>query len=115
MRFLDILGRVAKGAKVAAPLVAPAISPAAGAITQIVMNAVIRAEEAGGTGANKKKVVMAEVLPIVAPLLTTMLATSGKNVNLNAEGVNDSVSQIVEGVVKLLNAVEVPATTTAGS
>ena len=56
---------------------------------------------------------MDEVLPLVTPLLMTLLAASGKNVNLNAEGVNDAVGDIVEGVVKLLKAVEVPATVTA--
>jgi len=115
VKFLDVLGRVAKGAQVVAPAVIPAINPAAGAITQIVLNAVVRAEEAGGTGVNKKQAVMTEVLPIVTPLLTTLLATSGKNLNLNAEGVSDAVGEIVEGVVKLLKAVEVPATVTAGS
>lgn len=113
MRFLDILGRVTKGAQAVAPLVVPAINPAAGVITQLVLNAVVRAEETGGSGSTKKEAVMREVLPVVTPLLTTLLATSGKNVNLNAGGVNEAVSEIVEGVVKLLKAVEMPATVTA--
>ena len=113
MRFLDILGKVSKGAQVVAPMVIPMINPAAGTITQIVLNAVVKAEAIGGSGGAKKEQVMAEVLPVVTPLLTTLLAASGKNVNLNAAGVTDAVGDIVEGVVKLLKAVEVPATSTA--
>jgi hypothetical protein len=115
VKFLDILGHIAKGAQAVAPVVIPAINPAAGAITQLVLSAVVRAEEAGGSGSAKKQQVLAEVLPIATPLLTTMLSASGRNVNLNQQGVSDAVGQIIEGVVSLLKAVEVPAATSAST
>jgi hypothetical protein len=109
MGFLDTLRKITKIGQVVAPGVITAINPAAGAITGLIINAVVKAEESGGSGPGKKQQVMDEVLPIVAPLVSTVLASSGAKVNLNSTGVNNSVSQIVDGVVSLLNAMEAPA------
>ena len=115
MSFLDTLRKITKISQVVAPGVITAINPAAGAITGVIINAVVKAEESGGSGAGKKQQVMDEVLPIVGPLVSTVLASSGAKVNLNSTGVINSVSQIVDGVVSLLNAMEAPtAATTEG-
>src|SRR4051794_31737902 len=115
MSFLSTLRGIAKIGEVVAPGVVTAINPAAGAITGVVVNAVVKAEETGGSGPGKKQQVMDEVLPIVGPLVSTILASSGAKVNLNSTGVTTSVSQIVDGVVSLLNAVEAPAAATTGT
>jgi hypothetical protein len=115
MKFLEILGNIAKRAQTVAPAVIPAVSPAAGAITQLVLNAVVKTEQAGGDGPAKKERVMAEVAPTVIPLLTTLLKASGKNVNFDAQGVSAALAQIVEGVVMLLKAIDVPTTATAST
>jgi hypothetical protein len=115
MSFLSKLRGIAKIGEVVAPGVVTAINPAAGAITGVVVNAVVKAEETGGSGPGKKQQVMDEVLPIVGPLVSTILASSGAKVSLNSKGVTTSVSQIVDGVVSLLNAVEAPAAATTGT
>jgi len=110
-KFKDIL----KVGEVAAPTVVTAINPAAGAITGLILNSVAKAEQTGSSGADKKKQVVAEVLPSVAPIVNAVLASSGAKVNLDAAGVNNGVSQIVDGVVSLLNSMQAPAAATAGT
>jgi hypothetical protein len=114
MSFLSTLGKIAKIGQVVAPGVVTAINPAAGAITGLVVNAVVKAEETGGSGSSKKQQVMNEVLPSIGPLVSTILASSGAKVNLNSAGVTNAASQIVDGVVALLNAIEAPAAATTG-
>jgi hypothetical protein len=115
MSFLSTLRGITKVGEVVAPSVVTAINPAAGAITGVIVNAVVKAEETGGSGPGKKQEVMDEVLPIVGPLVSTLLASSGAKVNLNSAGVTNSVSQIVDGVVSLLNAIEAPAAAMTGT
>ncbi len=114
MGILHVLKSIGKGAQAVVPAVVPAINPAAGAITQLILNAVARAEQGGGGGVAKKQQVMTEVLPIAGPLLTTILQASGGKVELDSRGINDAVSEIVEGIVKLLKAVDVHAAAAAG-
>jgi len=92
-----------------------AINPAAGAITGLILNSVAKAEQTGSSGADKKKQVVAEVLPSVAPIVNAVLASSGAKVNLDAAGVNNGVGQIVDGVVSLLNSMQAAAAATAGT
>ena len=113
MSFLSTLGKILKVADTAAPAAISAINPAAGAITGLVLNSVVKAEQSGGTGTAKKQQVMNEVLPAVGPLINTILQASGTKVNMNAQGVETAVGQIVDGVVALLNAVQTPATAPA--
>ena len=115
MSFLSVLGKIAKAGETVAPAAVTAINPAAGAITGIVLNAVVKAEQAGGTGASKKQQVMNQVLPAIVPLISTVAKSTGTQVNLNSTGANNAVSQIVDGVVALLNAVEAPTAATTGS
>lgn len=113
MGILHVLKTIGKGAQAVVPAVVPAINPAAGAITQLILNAVVHAEQSGVGGAVKKQQVMNEVVPIAGPLLTTILQTTGGKVKLDSQGINDAVSEIVEGIVKLLKAVDVPAAAVA--
>jgi len=114
MSFLSVLGTVAKiGETAAAPAAVSAINPAAGLITSLVINAVIKAEQRGGTGSAKKQQVLAELLPVITPIVGTLVQTSNPKVSINPEGVNQAISQIVDGVVSLLNAVQAQATSAA--
>ena len=113
MSFLTVLSKVLSATEALAPTVANAINPAAGAIVNVVVSSVARVEQAGGTGASKKEAVMAEVMPLLLPLLTAVLKSSRANVNLNPDGIREAASQIVDGVVALLNAVQPSATPAA--
>lgn len=115
MSFLKVLGKVLSATEALAPTVANAINPAAGAIVNVVVTAVARAEQAGGSGASKKEAVMAEALPLLMPLLQAVLKSSKANVNLNPEGIRTATSQMVDGVVALMNAVQAPTGAAAGS
>jgi hypothetical protein len=116
MSFLSTLGKILKFGQAVAPGVVTAINPAAGAITGVALNAVVKAEESGGTGPQKKQKVMQEVIPTVGPLVSTLLASSGAKVDLNSTGVTNAVSQIVDGIVSLLNAIQAaPAAAATGA
>jgi hypothetical protein len=115
MSFLTTLGKILKAGQLAAPTVVTAINPAAGAITGIILNAVVKAEQSGASGPDKKKQVVAEVLPTIGPLVSAVLGASGATVNLNSAGVTNAVGEIVDGVVALLNAIETPTAATTGS
>jgi hypothetical protein len=110
-KFKDIL----KVGEVVAPTVVTAINPAAGAITGLILNSVAKAEQTGASGPDKKKQVVSEVLPSVAPIVNAVLASSGAKVNLDAAGVNNGIGQIVDGVVSLLNSMQAPAAATTGT
>jgi hypothetical protein len=109
MSFLSTLGKIFKVADTAAPAAVTAINPAAGAITGLVLNSVIKAEQGGGTGPAKKQQVLTEVLPAVGPLIGTVLQVSGVTANMNGPGVEAAIGQMVDGVVALLNAIQTPA------
>jgi hypothetical protein len=115
MSFLTTLGKILKVGEVVGPSVVTTINPAAGAITGLILNAVVKAEKTGGSGAEKKKQVVAEVLPTVGPLVNAVVASSGAKVNLDSAGATNGISQIVDGIVALLNAMEVPAAATTGT
>jgi hypothetical protein len=109
MSFLNALGKILKVADTAAPAAISAINPAAGAITGLVLNSVVKAEQAGGTGPAKKEQVLNEVLPAVNPLIATVLQASGVTANMSGPGVEAGIGQMVDGVVTLLNAIQTPA------
>ena len=77
MSFLSVLKKIGKVGEAVAPVAVTAINPAAGAITGMVVNAVVKAEESGGSGPEKKQKVMSEVLPMVGPLVTAVLQSAG--------------------------------------
>jgi hypothetical protein len=115
MSFLSVLGKIAKIGGAVAPAAATAISPTAGAITGLVVNAVIKAEQAGGTGSVKKELVMKQVLPVVTPLILTLMQNSGTKVTVDPTGTEKAVSQIVDGVVALMNSLDAQTQATASS
>jgi hypothetical protein len=115
MSFLSKLKDILKVGEKVAPTVVTAINPAAGAITGLILNAVAKAEQTGASGADKKKQVVAEVLPSVAPVVNAVLASSGAKVNLDTAGVTSGVGQIVDGVVSLLNSMQAPAAAATGT
>jgi hypothetical protein len=115
MSLRSILGDVVKVGGIVAPEVVTALNPAAGAITQLVLNGIIKAEQSGGDSASKKQQVVNAVLPSVAPTLNTVLPTAGGAANIDSQGVHDAVGQMVDAFVKLLNSVQVPAAAAAAA
>lgn len=109
MGFLSVFSKILKAGETVAPAVLTAVNPAAGAITSLVVSAVIKAEQAGGEGSDKKEQVMAQLAPMVAPMVASILQASGSKVTVDPAGVNQAISQMVEGVVALLNALKAPA------
>jgi len=115
MSFLSKFKDIFKVGEAVAPAVVTAINPAAGAITGLILNAVAKAEQTGASGADKKKQVVAEVLPSVAPIVNAVLASSGGKVNLDPAVMTNGVGQIVDGVVSLLNSMQAAAAATTGT
>jgi len=109
MSFLKVFANIVKVGSAIAPNAATAVNPAAGAITSLVVNAVIKAEQAGGSGAEKKQQVMAQVAPVVAPMVAAIMQAAGSKVTVDPDGVNRAISQTVDGMVALLNAIQAPA------
>ena len=58
---------------------------------------------------------MQQVLPLVTPVVLTLMQSSGEKVTLDPAGSEKAVSQIVDGVVALMNALGAPAQTTASA
>jgi hypothetical protein len=116
MNILKALGAIAKVGEAVAPIAVTAVNPAAGAITSLVLNAVVKAEQAGGTGPQKREQVLASLGPMVAPLVASIMQAAGSKVKVDPNGVNQAVGQIADGIVALLNSMQVPAgqATTAG-
>ena len=115
MSFMSVLGHIMKIGGSVAPAAITAVNPAAGAITSLVVSAVIKAEEAGGSGPEKKKQVLQQLGPMVAPMVGTIMQAAGSKVSVDPAGVNTALSQIVDGVVALLNSLRAPATTSAST
>lgn len=115
MGFLTNLKKILNVSEAVAPSVVSAINPAAGAITGLIINAVVKAEDAGGSGPDKKKQVVAEVLPSVAPIVGAVLGSSGAKVNLDPTALNTSIGQIVDGIVALLNSMQVASAAAPGA
>jgi hypothetical protein len=113
--FLSTFAKVLKIGGSVAPGIITAVNPAAGAITSLVVNAVIQAEEAGGSGPEKKQAVMAQVAPMVAPMVGAIMQATGSKVIVDPAGVNQALSQTVDGVVALLNAIKAPAAASAST
>jgi hypothetical protein len=115
MGFLSNLKKILNVSEAEAPSVVTAINPAAGAITGLILNAVVKAEDAGGSGPDKKKQVVAAVLPSVAPIVGAVLGSSGAKVNLDPTALNAGIGQIVDGFVALLNSMQAPAVAASGA
>jgi len=113
MSFLNVLKGILHVGEAVAPQVATAINPVAGALVGVVVNAVTQAEQKGGTGADKKDAVMKEVLPIAESIMGAVLQTKG--VKINSAQLNTAMSDIVDGVVALLNSVGAASSAAAGT
>jgi hypothetical protein len=109
MGFLKVLSSVFKVGEAIAPAAITAVNPAAGAITSLVVNAVIKAEQAGGSGPEKRNQVVTQIAPLVAPMVASIMQAAGSKVQLDPNGVNQAVGQIADGVVALLNSMRAPA------
>jgi hypothetical protein len=110
--FLNVLKGILHIGEAVGPQVATAINPAAGALVGIVVNAVTQAEQKGGTGPDKKQEVMTQVLPVAESILGAVLQAKGVKID-NAQ-LNTAMSNIVDGVVALMNSIGGVAATTAG-
>lgn len=109
MGLRSILGDIVKVGVVVAPDAVTAFNPAAGAITQLVVNGIIKAEQSGAGGGSKKQQVVNSVIPAVEPTLKTMFQTAGGTASVDPQGANEAVGQLVDAFVKLLNSIQVPA------
>jgi hypothetical protein len=109
MGFLKVLSGILKVGEAIAPAVVTSVNPAAGAITSLVVSAVVKAEQAGGTGPEKRQQVMTQLAPMVAPMVASIMQAAGSKVQVDPNGVNQAVGQIVDGVVALLNSMQAPA------
>lgn len=115
MGFLKVLGAVAKVGEAIAPAAITAVNPAAGAITGLVLNAVVKAEQAGGTGPEKRQQVVQQLAPMVAPMVASIMQAAGSKVQVDPNGVNQAVGQIADGIVALLNSMQTPAAQTTSA
>jgi len=113
MSFLKVLGQIGKVGAGIAPVALTAINPAAGAITSLVLGAVIKAEETQASGPEKRQQVIQQLAPLVGPMVSTIAQAAGSKLTVNPEGVNKAVGQMVDGVVALLNALQAPAAASA--
>ena len=116
MGFLKVLGSVLHAGVDAAPTVATAINPAAGALVGLVVHSVTQAEQAGGTGVQKKAQVMQDVLPAATGVVNAALQARNVNTQLNSTQISTAVGSMVDSVVALMNSVQAdPAATTPAS
>jgi hypothetical protein len=88
MSFLTTLRKIGRIGEVVAPFAITTINPAAGAITGMVVNTVVNAEAAGGSGPDNKEQVMRHVLPVAGPLVSTILAGCGKTSEASGNAAN---------------------------
>jgi hypothetical protein len=109
MGFMKVLNAVAKVGEAIAPAAVTAINPTAGAITSLVVNAVIKAEQTGGSGPQKRQQVMAQLAPMVAPMVAGIMQAAGSKVQVDPNSANQAVGQIADGIVALLNSLQVQA------
>ena len=86
-----------------APAILSAINPAAGALAQVAIRAIITAEAKHGAGNGEiKKQTAMESMGIAAPLAMILLQASGRTVN--EEQFAEGISKITDGFVEVLNA-----------
>jgi hypothetical protein len=115
MGFLKVLSTIFKVGEAIAPAVVTSVNPAAGAITSLVVSAVVKAEQAGGSGPEKRQQVLAQLAPMVGPMVASIMQASGSKVQLDPNVLNQSVGQIVDGVVALMNSMQPAAQKTSAS
>lgn len=106
MNVVKILGTALRVGEAAAPAVASAINPAAGAVIGVVVDAVTKAEATGGSSVAKKEQVMQTVLPAASSIMSAVLRTKNPNVHVDPNQLSTAVSSIVDGVVALMHSVQ---------
>jgi hypothetical protein len=106
MSFLKKLGGALNVGQAVAPTVATAINPAAGALVGLIVHAVTQAEQAGGTGAQKKAAAVQDVLPVATTLVTAALQARADKAQINPTQLSSAVGSMVDGVVALMNSVQ---------
>src|SRR5215475_1502565 len=106
MSFLNVLKIVGQVGGTVAPSVATAINPGAGALVALIVNAVVQAEEAGGTGPAKKAAVVASVLPTATTILNASLQARGAKTQIDPGQLSTAVGKIVDGIVELMNSIQ---------
>ena len=116
MGFLNVLGKVLKVSEAVGPSVATAINPAAGALVSLVVHSVTEAEQAGGTGAEKKVAAVKSVLPAATSVVTAAIQAKNPKAQLDPAQLSNAVGNLVDGVVALMNSVQpAAAATSAGA
>jgi hypothetical protein len=115
----SVLGRIGKGLLGAgtAEGIVTAINPVAGAISALVLNAIAKAEAHGGTATDKKQRVVAEVTPFIQPLIATVLTSEHVPIsvaNIDSDGIRQAVDKLADGVIALLDAIEVTEAAATG-
>ena len=106
MSFLHVLGDALHIGEAVAPGVVTAINPAAGAVVGLVVQAVTQAEQAGGTGAQKKAAAVQAVAPAAVGAVNAILQAKGSSAAVDPAQVSTAVGSLVDGVVGLLNSVQ---------
>ena len=115
MSFLKVLGGALKVGQAVAPTVATAVNPAAGALVGLIVNSVTQAEQAGGTGAQKKAAVVQDVLPVATTLVVAALQARNAKAQVDPAHLSSAVGSMVDGVVSLMNSVQTAEGKTTGA
>ena len=102
MSFKGIMKGIWTGVKVAAPIIAPVAAILGVPMLGTIMNAIISAENAGGTGPQKLAVAL-QSLSVAAPLIIDQLERS-LGVDIPEEAAAAFVKAQTEAVVQLMNA-----------
>ena len=109
MSFLKILKNIVSIGEAVAPSVATVMNPAAGALVGLVVNAVTQAEQAGGSGAEKRLAVMQSLLQAATVIVNASLHAQGAKTQVDPVKLSSAIGSIVDGVVALMNSVQAPA------
>jgi hypothetical protein len=58
---------------------------------------------------------MQQLVPTIAPMVATIMQAAGSKVTVDPSGLNQAISQMVDGVVALMNALQAPVTTSSST
>ena len=113
MSFLGTLGKIGRSiGRVAlryGPFVAGTVNPLAGQIAQIIVEAIIEAQQRHaheqGVGATKREEVVSQVTPKVQELIEKKLGKHAEEVAIDHDTAREAVGQIVDGYVRLLKGI----------
>lgn len=111
MSFLNVLKKIIPITEAVAPTVATAINPAAGAVASLIVSSVVQAEQAGGTGAEKKAAVIASVLPTATGIVSASLQAKGSKTQINSQQMTTAIGSMIDGIVALMNSVQTASAT----